>query len=35
MNPRELAVRLEKGWVMRDSLIQQIGCLQQIPLSQY
>lgn len=32
MNPRELAVRLEKGWVMRDSLVQQIGRLREVPL---
>ena len=27
MNPRELAIRLEKRWVVRDGLIQQIGGL--------
>ena len=31
MNPGELAIRLEKGWIMRDSLIQQIGGLEEIP----
>jgi hypothetical protein len=31
VNPGELAVRLEKGWIARNSLVQQIGCLQQIP----
>ncbi len=27
MNPGKLAIRLEKRWIMRDSLIQQIGGL--------
>src|SRR6266700_4178759 len=30
MNASQLAVRLEKRWVTRDSLVQQISCLQQI-----
>ena len=30
MSPRELAIRFEKGRVMRDSLVQQIDRLQQI-----
>src|SRR6266516_6655898 len=30
VRPSELAIRLEKRWVMRDSLVQQIDRLQQI-----
>ena len=30
MNASQLAVRLEKRWVTRNSLVQQISCLQQI-----
>ena len=30
MSPGKLAVGLEKGWIMRDSLVQEIDCLQQI-----
>ena len=33
MNPRELAIRLEKRWIMRDSLVQQIGSLREVTLS--
>src|SRR5215831_10917392 len=31
VNPGKLAIRLEKHCIMRDSLVQQIGRLQQIP----
>ena len=30
MSEGELAIRLEKRWIARDSLVQQIDCLQQI-----
>lgn len=32
VSPGELAIRLKEGRVMRDSLVQQIGRLQQIPI---
>ena len=33
VSPSQLAIRLEKSRVMRDSLVQQIGRLEQISLS--
>src|SRR5262249_3309424 len=30
MSPRQLAIRLNKGWVMRDSLVQQVSRAEQI-----
>ena len=32
MKPHKLAIRLEKRWVVRDSLVQQIGRLQEVTL---
>ena len=32
VNPGELAIRLEKSWIMRNGLIQQIGSGQRIGL---
>ena len=32
MKPRKLAIRLEKRWIVRDSLVQQISRLQEITL---
>src|SRR4029450_7336680 len=30
MSPGQLAIHLEKGWVMRNSLVKEIGSVQQI-----
>ena len=33
MDPHELAIRLEKRWIVCNSLVQQIRCLDQIACS--